>query len=41
MTGRNNTYVISSMETEKIFKVEPNDTVDTIFHKIRVVTEHE
>ena len=36
-----NTYAISSMETEKIFKVEPNDTVDTIFHKIRVAAGHE
>lgn len=37
----NNKYAVSSMETENIFDLKPDDTVDTIFHKIRVVAGHE
>lgn len=40
MIGRNNKYAISSMETE-LFDVEPGDTFDTIFHKVRQKAGHE
>ena len=36
-----NTYAISSMETEKIFDIQPEDTLDTMFHKIRQAAGHE
>lgn len=31
----NNKFAISSMETEKIFNIQPNDTFDTMFNKVR------
>lgn len=36
----NNKYAISSMETE-LYDIEPNDTFDTIFHKVRQRAGHE
>ena len=38
--GIHNKYAISSMETE-LFDVEPGDTFDTIFHKVRQKAGHE
>ena len=38
--GVHNKYAISSMETE-LFDVEPGDTFDTIFHKVRQKAGHE
>ena len=40
MIGRNNKFAISSMETE-LFDLEPGDTFDTIFHKVRKKAGHE
>ena len=37
----NKTYAISSMETENIFPLKDNDTVDTIFKHIRKVAGHD
>ena len=35
----NKTYSISSMETEHIFPIEENDTLDTMFHKVREIAK--
>jgi len=35
----NKTYAISSMETEHIFPIEENDTLDTMFHKVREIAK--
>ena len=36
-----NTYAISSMETENVFPIRENDTLDTIFKHIRKVAGHD
>ena len=36
-----NTYAISSMETENIFPIKENDTLDTMFKHIRQVAGHD
>ena len=36
-----NTYAISSMETENIFSIGENDTLDTMFKHVRKVAGHE
>ena len=41
MIGKDNTYAISSMETENIFPIKETDTFDTMFKHIRKVAGHE
>lgn len=37
----NNRFAISSMETEKIFDIQPEDTVDTMFKRVRKEAGHD
>ena len=37
----NNKFAISSMETEKIFDIQPGDTVDTMFKRVRKEAGHD
>lgn len=41
MIGKDNTYAISSMETEKIFPIQPGDTLDSMFKTVRKAAGHE